>query len=66
MGKRAFQKLFVYVSVLEEGLGGALGVDGGLLPLPTCPQRYCDPPSLFSKRDLCEMAVLMMIRYQDA
>ena len=46
VGKRAFQKLFVYVSVLEGGLGGALGVDGGWLPLPTRPQRYCDPASL--------------------
>jgi len=36
----------VYVSVLEGGLGGALGVDGGWLPLPTRPQRYCDPASL--------------------
>ena len=25
--------------------GGGLGVDGGLMPLPTCPQRYCDPAS---------------------
>ena len=36
----------MYVSVLEGGLGGALGVDGGWLPLPTRPQRYCDPASL--------------------
>ena len=36
----------MYVSVLEGGLGGALGVDGGLMPLPTRPQRYCDPASL--------------------
>ena len=37
---------FVYVSVLEGGLGGALGVDGGWLPLPTRPQRYRDAASL--------------------
>ena len=36
------------VSELEGGLGGALGVDGGWLPPPTRPQRYCDPASLFS------------------
>ena len=46
VGKRAFSKLFVFVSELERGLGGALGVDGGWLPLPTRPQRYCDPASL--------------------
>ena len=34
----------MYVSVLEGRLGGALGVDW--LPLPTRPQRYCDPASL--------------------
>ena len=49
MRKRAFKKLFVYVSVLEEGLGGALGVDVGWLPLPTRAQRYCDPASLVFK-----------------
>ena len=26
--------------------GGAWGVDGGWMPLPTHPQRYCDPASL--------------------
>ena len=31
--------------VLERGLGGALGVDGGWPPLPTRPQRYRDPAS---------------------
>ena len=46
MGKPAFLKFFVYVSVLKEALGGALGADGGWLPLPTRPQRYCDPASL--------------------
>ena len=25
---------------------GAWGVDGGWMPLPTRPQRYCDPASL--------------------
>ena len=28
--------------------GGGLGVDGGWMPLPTRPQRYCDPASLVS------------------
>ena len=46
VGKRAFQKHFVYVSVLEGGLRGALGVDGGWLPLPILSQQYCDPVSL--------------------
>ena len=46
MGKQAFLKLFEYESVLERGLGGALGMHGGGLPLPTRPQRYCDPMSL--------------------
>ena len=27
-------------------LGVGLGVDGGWMPLPTRPQRYCDPASL--------------------
>ena len=34
--------LVVYESVLD----GALGADGGWLPLPTRLQRYCDPTSL--------------------
>ena len=34
------------MSVLKGALGGALGVDGGWLPLPTRPQRDCDPASL--------------------
>ena len=29
-----------------RGLGGAMGVEGGWPPLPTRPQRYCDPASL--------------------
>ena len=33
--------LWVYMLV-----GGALGVDGGWMPLPTRPQRYCDPRHL--------------------
>ena len=36
----------MYVSVLGRGLGGALGVDGGVLPLATHTQQYCDPASL--------------------
>ena len=39
--KQAFKKLFVNVSVLEGGLGWALGVYEGWLPLPTRLQRYC-------------------------
>ena len=35
----------MFVFVLGGGLGGALGVDGGWLPVPTRPQ-YCDPASL--------------------
>ena len=31
-----------------EGLGEALGMDGGWAPLPTRPQRYCDSASLVS------------------
>ena len=34
--------LFAYVRVLGVGFG----VDGGRMPLPTRPQRYCDPASL--------------------
>ena len=30
-------------------LWGAWGVHGGWMPLPTCPQRYCDPASLVLK-----------------
>ena len=29
-------------------LGVGWGVDGGWMPLPTRPQRYCDPVSLVS------------------
>ena len=36
-GKTSVLEAFVYVSVLEGGLGGALGVDEGWLPLPTRP-----------------------------
>ena len=32
----------MYVSVLEMGLGGALGVNGGWMPLHTRSQGYCD------------------------
>ena len=34
--------VFVYV-------WGAWGMDGGWMPLPTRPQRYCDPASLVSQ-----------------
>ena len=50
MGKRAFKKLFAYGSELGRGLGGAFGVNGGWLPLPTRLQRYCDPASLVDLR----------------
>ena len=46
MEKMSILKLFVYVSVLERVLSGVLGVDGGWMPLPNRPQRYCDPASL--------------------
>ena len=38
----------MYVPVLEEELGEALGVDEGWLPLPNYAQQYCDPASLVS------------------
>ena len=41
-GKKSVLDVF-WVCVL---VGGAWGVDGGWMPLPTCPQRYCDPASL--------------------
>ena len=48
----------MYVSVLEGGLGGALGVDGGWLPLPTRLQRYCTRRHLlkgiFKKGNRCD------------
>ena len=34
------------VEKLETSMGGALGVDGGWLPLPTHQQQYFDPVSL--------------------
>ena len=40
------EKYPLYESVLDGGLGRALGVDGGWLPLPTHPQQYCDSASL--------------------
>ena len=46
LGKLAFWKLFVYVSLLEGGFDRALGAYGGWLPLPTHLQQYCDPVSL--------------------
>ena len=64
MGKQAFKKLFVYVSALERVLGGVLGVDGGWLPLPTCPQRYCDPASLVTF-DLILLDCAQSIYYQN-
>ena len=32
--------------MLVCGWGGAWGVDGGWMPLPTRPQRYCETASL--------------------
>ena len=46
-----FKSFFVYVSVLEGGLGGILGEDGAWLPLPTRMQRYCDPASILMMND---------------
>ena len=54
MGKRAFAKLFVYVSVLEGGLGGALGADGGWLPLPTRTQKKLKNESKSGKMSVLE------------
>ena len=53
-GNKRIWELFVYVSVLGRGLDGALGVDGGVLPLATHTQQYGDPVSLvqrFFKRE---------------
>ena len=36
----------VCVSVWEGGWGEGWGEGGGWMPLPTRPQRYCDPASL--------------------
>ena len=57
-GKMSVLKRFVYVSVLERVLGGVLGVDRGWLPLPTRPQRYCDPASLVSSNEFFVIGVL--------
>ena len=40
--QRAFWILFIYVCVWS----GVRSVDGDWMPLPTRPQRYCDPASL--------------------
>ena len=40
----------------------AFCVDGGWMPLPTRPQRYCDPATLFFDLDLL---VLMMVCLND-
>ena len=46
-GKMSVSVAFcAHVSVLKGGFGGMLGVDGGRLPLPSRPQRYCEPASL--------------------
>ena len=45
-------KLFVYVSLLERGLGGVLGMGGGWPPLPTHPQRYCEPTTLVNEDNI--------------
>ena len=46
IGVFTFVGMKVCVYVLEGGLGGALDVDGGWLPLPTRPRQYCDLASL--------------------
>ena len=43
--QRAFWILFIYVCVWS----GVRSVDGDWMPLPTRPQRYCDPASLVLK-----------------
>ena len=49
--------------------GGALGVDGGWMPLPTCPQQYCDPASLvFSMPDqnkVCDNLLKLFYTFAD-
>ena len=45
-GKTSGLESFCVCVCVGKGLGGALGVDGGWIPLPTRPQRYCDPASL--------------------
>ena len=39
--------------------GGAWGVDGGWMPLPTHPQRYCDPASLVNFEAIRSLDVLI-------
>ena len=41
-GKMSVLDTFYVCLCMEWGFG----VDGGLMPLPTRPQRYCDPASL--------------------
>ena len=45
-GEMSVLEAFCVCVCVEGGLGGAVGVDGGWLPLPTRPQQYCDPASL--------------------
>ena len=52
--------VWVYISVWEGGWGEA----GGWLPLPTRPQRYCDPASLVTF-DLILLDCAQSIYYQN-
>ena len=54
----------MYVSVFERLFGGVLGVYQGWLPLPTRPQRYCDPASLVTF-DLILLDCAQSIYYQN-
>ena len=41
---------------------GAWGVDGGRMPLPTRPQRYCDPASLV---ETCAQVIFVKLKSFD-
>ena len=45
-GDRAFETQRLCLSVFVSKCGVGEGVDEGWMPLPTRPQRYCDPASL--------------------
>ena len=53
----------MYVSVWS----GVLGVDGGRMPLPTRPQRYCDPASLvlFVRSNQEQLYVLIALKIRE-